>query len=101
MLTVLDFQILINSCSIESRNDPKSPKSEVLHETKFSLKISYSTHICLAQLDGIVFTGVCLSVSGEWVSLIPSPFQGLGMPGPRSLLQGYVQEEGISGVCQE
>ena len=50
MLTVLDFQILIKSCSIESRNDP-SPKSEVVHETKFSLKISYSTHACLAQLD--------------------------------------------------
>ena len=49
-MTVSDFQILIKSCSIESRNDP-SPKSEVVHETKFSLKISYSTHACLAQLD--------------------------------------------------
>ena len=39
MLTVSDFQILIKSCSIESRND-LSPKSEVVHETKFSLKIS-------------------------------------------------------------
>ena len=38
MLTVSDFQILIKSCSIESRND-SSPKSEVVHETKFSLKI--------------------------------------------------------------
>ena len=27
------------------------PKGEVVHETKFSLKISYSTHACLAQLD--------------------------------------------------
>ena len=35
---------------MESRNDP-SPKSEVVHETKFSLKISYSTHACLAQMD--------------------------------------------------
>ena len=52
VLKVSDFQILIKSCSIESRNDP-SPKSEVVHETKFSLKISYSTHACLAQLDGI------------------------------------------------
>ena len=42
MLTVSDFQILIKSCSIESRKDP-SPKSEVVHETKVSLKISYST----------------------------------------------------------
>ena len=42
--------MLIKSCSIESRNDP-SPKSEVVHETKFSSKISYSTHVCLAQLD--------------------------------------------------
>ena len=50
MLTVSDFQILIKSCSIESRNDP-SPKSEVVHETKFSLKISCSIHACLAQLD--------------------------------------------------
>ena len=50
VLTVSDFQILIKSCSVESRNDP-SPKNEVVHETKFSLKISYSTHACLAQLD--------------------------------------------------
>ena len=50
MLTVSDFQILIKSCSIESKKDP-SPKSEGVHETKFSLKISYSTHACLAQLD--------------------------------------------------
>ena len=50
MLTVSNFQILIESFSIESRNDP-SPKSEVVYETKFSLKISYSTHACLAQLD--------------------------------------------------
>ena len=62
MLTVLDFQFLIKSCSIESRNDP-SPKSEVVHETKFSLKLSYSTHVCLAQLDEIVFT--LLSVRGK------------------------------------
>ena len=50
VLKFSDFLILIKSHSIESRNDP-SPKSEVLHETKFSLKISYSTHACLAQLD--------------------------------------------------
>ena len=50
MLTVSGFQILIKSCSIEIRNDP-SPKNEVVHETKFSLNISYSTHVCLAQLD--------------------------------------------------
>ena len=50
VLTVSDFQILMKSCSIESGNDP-SPKSEVVHETKFSLKISYSTHACLAHLD--------------------------------------------------
>ena len=50
MLTISDFQILIKSCSIESRNDP-SPKSEVVHETKFSLKISHSTHVCLAHSD--------------------------------------------------
>ena len=50
VLTISYFQILIKSCSIEYRNDP-SPKSEVVHETKFSLKISYSTHACLTQLD--------------------------------------------------
>ena len=48
VLTVSGFQILVQSCSIESRNDP-SPKSEWVHETKFSLKISYSTHACLAE----------------------------------------------------
>ena len=37
-----------HECSIESRNEPKS---EVVHKTKFSLKISCSTHVCLAQLD--------------------------------------------------
>ena len=50
VLTVSDFQILIKSCSIESRND-QSPKSEVVHEAKFHLKISYSTHVCLARLN--------------------------------------------------
>ena len=34
----------------QCRNDP-SPKSEEVHETKFNLKISYSTHVCLAELD--------------------------------------------------
>ena len=37
----------MKSCSIECRKD-FSPKTEVVHETKF--KISYSTHVCLAQL---------------------------------------------------
>ena len=50
-LTVSDVQILIKSCFIESRNDPSS-QNEMVHETKFSWKISYSTHVCLAQLDG-------------------------------------------------
>ena len=44
VLITSDFQILIKSCSIESRNYP-SPRSEVVHETKFSLKIFYSTHV--------------------------------------------------------
>ena len=47
---VSNCQILTKSCSIESRNDP-SPKSEVVQETKFSLNISHSTHVYLAQLD--------------------------------------------------
>ena len=50
ILIVSNFQILIKSCCIECRNDP-NPKSEVVHETKFSLKISYSTHVLLVQLD--------------------------------------------------
>ena len=40
LLTVSDFRILVKSCSIESRNDP-SPKSDVVHETKFL----FITHI--------------------------------------------------------
>ena len=40
MLTVSDFQILIKSCSIESKNDP-SLKSEGVHETKFSSPIQH------------------------------------------------------------
>ena len=36
---------------MESRNDPKSPKNEVVHEGKFSLRISCLTHVYLAQLD--------------------------------------------------
>ena len=67
MLTISDFQTLIKSCSIESRNDP-SPKSEVGHETKFSLKISYPTHVCLAQLDR---HQTCKPVMVSVVSLSP------------------------------
>ena len=63
-----DFQILVKSCSIESRTDP-SPKSEVVHETKFSLKISYSTHACLAQLDQ---HQTCKPVMVSVVSLNPT-----------------------------
>ena len=68
MLTISDYQILIKSYSIESRNDP-SPKSEVVHETKFSLKISYSTHACLAQLDQ---HQTCKPVMVSVVSLNPT-----------------------------
>ena len=50
-MTVSDFQILIKLYSIDSRNET-SPTNEVVHETKFSLKICYSTHVCLAQLVG-------------------------------------------------
>ena len=49
MLTVSDFQIIIKSCSIESRNDP-SPKCEVVYGRKFSLKIPYPTHIFTSML---------------------------------------------------
>ena len=63
-----DFQILIKACSIECRND-QIPKSEVVHETKFSLKISYSTHVCLAQL---VRHQTCKLVMVSVVSSIPT-----------------------------
>ena len=43
-----------------------SPKSEVVHETKFSLKISYATHACLAQLDQ---HQTCKSVMVLWVQI--------------------------------
>ena len=47
-IEVLSIEVFVNiTCSIESRN----PISEVVHETKFSLKMSYSTHAYLAQLD--------------------------------------------------
>ena len=38
-LPVTDFQTLIMSCAIDSRNDT-SAKSEVVHEANFSLKVS-------------------------------------------------------------
>ena len=73
---VSDFQILIKSCSIESRNDP-SQKVKWCIETKFSLKISYSTHACLAQLDQhqtlhkVVGTsdGQCCEFKSHWRQL--------------------------------
>ena len=39
---------LLNHTAIESRNNPSS-KSEVVHETKFSLRIFYSTHVWVAE----------------------------------------------------
>ena len=70
VLKVSDFLIIIKSCSIESRNDP-SPISEAVHETKFSLKISYSPHACLEQLDRhqtckpVIVSIVSLSPTGD------------------------------------
>ena len=46
MLTVSDFQILIKSCSIECRKDP-STKSEVVHETKFSVCVCVCVCACV------------------------------------------------------
>ena len=45
---VSDCQTLIKSYSVKSRNDP-NPKSEVEHETKFYLRIFYSTHVWVAD----------------------------------------------------
>ena len=67
-LIVSDFKILIKLCSIESRKDP-NPKSEVMHETKLSFKISYSTHVYLAQLDR---HQTCKPVMVSVVSLSPT-----------------------------
>ena len=53
VLKVSDFLILIKSCSIESR-DP-SPKSEVVHETKFSLKISYLTLAKMSEMSDLCY----------------------------------------------
>ena len=65
MLTVSDFQILIKSCSIKSRND-QSPKSEVVHETKLILKISYLTHVCLALVRQLYFLNKFSSNTQSW-----------------------------------
>ena len=47
VLKVSDFQIPIESCSIESGND-SSHKSEVVHEKKFSLKnLLFNTSISM------------------------------------------------------
>ena len=40
----------MKACCTYSRNDPR-PKSEVVHEAKFSSKISYSTDVWLAGMD--------------------------------------------------
>ena len=50
-LPVSDSQTLIKPCFIKSRNNP-NPKSELMHETKFSLKIFHATHVWLAEVDG-------------------------------------------------
>ena len=68
MFTISDFEIIIKSCSIESRKDP-SQKSDVVHETKFSLKIFYSTHDSLAHLDE---HQTCKPVMVSVVSLSPT-----------------------------
>ena len=47
-LVVSDCQTLKKSCSIESRND-QILKNEGEHETKFYLRIFYSTHVWMAE----------------------------------------------------
>ena len=46
MSIIKDF---IKSCSIDSRNE-QSPKCEMVHETKLTSEISFSTDSFLAQL---------------------------------------------------
>ena len=55
--------LMMKSCSVEFRNDP-SPKSEVVHETKFCMRISYSAHVWLAQLGK---HQISKTWSGLWV----------------------------------
>ena len=62
-LPISEFQTLIQSCSIESRNDP-SPKSEVEHETKFSSRIFCSTHVWMAEWN----IDICL-LNSWWLVL--------------------------------
>ena len=66
MLTVSDFQILIESCSIESGNDP-SPKSEVVHETNKDLLFN----TCLLSSVGsasdlLASDGQCCEFKSHW-----------------------------------
>ena len=51
-LSVWIFESFIKSFSIDSKTDPNS-KSAVVHETKFSLKMSYPIHGCLGQLRNV------------------------------------------------
>ena len=49
--------------------------------------------------EGNIFTGVCLSTaSGGWVSLVPCPFQRVGISGSRSIPGGVGMSRGW--VCQ-
>ena len=66
VLTISDFQILMKSCSIESRNDP-SPKKWSSAWNK--IQISYSTHVCLGHLDR---HQTCKLVMAIVVSLSPT-----------------------------
>ena len=43
-----ESESFIKSCFGDSRKD-LGPKSKIMHETKFSLDISYVTHVSLAQ----------------------------------------------------
>ena len=52
----------------ESRNDP-SPKSEVEHETKFSLKIFYSTHVWVVEWNRHLPSN---PLAASVVSLVPT-----------------------------
>ena len=59
----LTFKAFKKSCSIDSRNDPSS-KYEEVHETKFTLEIYCSTHVCLAQ--SIRYQSRSQEVRGNW-----------------------------------
>ena len=71
-LPVSDFEMPIRSRSIELRNDPNL-KSAVMYGTKFSLKISHSAHVQLAELEFIVVNSIPTGDNFYFAELFSNP----------------------------